>query len=219
MAFDSVFNGDPTTPNVSASGDAAFGIDLNSGKLYFRSPLGTLAGWQLCAGSTGSVTSDQVTNESAVSGATVTAALNTLNAGSGVLKTLTVTLTAAQLNAIIATPIIILSGVPGKYLGPVNGMAEYHFVTTPYTLSGGGTLLIGAAGGVGGAYMSIPFAGMLDQTADTMYDASGQAFASGPAPSAAVSGAALQVLANGEVTCTGGDGTLTITVNYIEYTL
>ncbi len=46
MSFDSVFNGDPTTPNVSASGDASLGIDLNSGQLYFRSPLGPNAGWQ-----------------------------------------------------------------------------------------------------------------------------------------------------------------------------
>jgi hypothetical protein len=57
MSFDSVFNGDPTTPNVSASGDASFGIDLNSGQLYFRSPLGPIPGWQPIAGGGGGVTS------------------------------------------------------------------------------------------------------------------------------------------------------------------
>lgn len=50
MSFDSVFNGDPTTPNVSASGEAAFGIDLATGQLYYRNPQdSTVAGWQECA--------------------------------------------------------------------------------------------------------------------------------------------------------------------------
>jgi hypothetical protein len=54
MAFDSVFNGDPTTPNVSASGEAAFGIDLATGQLYYRNPQDqNVAGWQECAGSGG----------------------------------------------------------------------------------------------------------------------------------------------------------------------
>ena len=50
MSFDSVFNGDPTTLGVYASGDAAFGINLASGQLYFRSPLSNKAGWKPCGG-------------------------------------------------------------------------------------------------------------------------------------------------------------------------
>jgi hypothetical protein len=79
MSLDAVFNGNPTTPNVNASGDASLGIDVSTGQLYFRSPLTPVAGWQpVAGGSGGSVTSDTVTNESGVSGSTVTAALNTL---------------------------------------------------------------------------------------------------------------------------------------------
>lgn len=56
MGFDSIFNGDPTTPNVTSSGKAAFGIDLSSGQLYFRDDAS--AGWQPVAGGTsGGVTS------------------------------------------------------------------------------------------------------------------------------------------------------------------
>ena len=78
MAFDSVFNGDPTTPNVSASGEAAFGIDLATGQLYYRNPQDqNVSGWQPCAGGGGGSTSDDITNESGLTGATVTDALNT----------------------------------------------------------------------------------------------------------------------------------------------
>lgn len=78
MSFDSIFNGDPTTPNVVSSGKASFGIDLNSGQLYFKDD--AVAGWQKVVGGE-AVTSDDVANESAVSGSTVTDALNTLNSG------------------------------------------------------------------------------------------------------------------------------------------
>lgn len=78
MSFDSVFNGDPNTPNVTSSGKATFGIDIATGQLYFKDD--AVAGWQETAGgSGGSVTSDDVANESGVSGATVTDALDALN--------------------------------------------------------------------------------------------------------------------------------------------
>jgi hypothetical protein len=48
MAFDSVFNGDPTASNVNASGSATFGIDISTGKLYFRDL--TSGGWLSCGG-------------------------------------------------------------------------------------------------------------------------------------------------------------------------
>ena len=79
MSFDSVFHGAPTSNNGQAvpSGIASLGIDVVSGQLYFRTP--AVAGWQPTAGGSGGAsTSDDVTNESSVSGATVTDALNQL---------------------------------------------------------------------------------------------------------------------------------------------
>lgn len=55
MGFDSIFNGDPTTPDVTSSGKATFGIDLSSGQLYFKDDAS--AGWQPVAGGTSGVTS------------------------------------------------------------------------------------------------------------------------------------------------------------------
>lgn len=110
MAFDSVFNGDPTTPNVTSSGKATFGIDLASGQLYFKDD--SVAGWQKTAG--GSATSDQIANESVVSGATVTDALNALNTGgSNPIKTVTVTLTAAEVIAVAAGTPFLIQAAPG----------------------------------------------------------------------------------------------------------
>ena len=69
MSFDSVFNGDPTTLRVSASGDAAFGINLASGQLYFRSPLSNKAGWQTCGGtSSGTLSATIPLSTSQISG-------------------------------------------------------------------------------------------------------------------------------------------------------
>jgi hypothetical protein len=77
MALDAIFNGPPTdlTPN-SGSGVASLGLDVTAGQLYFRTPN---TGWQETAGgSGGGSTSDDITNESGLAGATVTDALNTL---------------------------------------------------------------------------------------------------------------------------------------------
>ena len=76
MALDAIFNGPPTdlTPN-SGSGVASLGLDVTAGQLYFRTPQ---SGWQETAGGSGGSTSDDITNESGLAGATVTDALNTL---------------------------------------------------------------------------------------------------------------------------------------------
>lgn len=111
MAFDSVFNGDPRTAGVSSSGKATNGIDISSGKVYFKDD--AVGGWQPTAGG-GPVTSDTVTNESGVSGATVTDALNALNTGgSNPIKTVTVTLTAADVIAVAAGTPFLIQAAPG----------------------------------------------------------------------------------------------------------
>ena len=92
MSFDSVFNGDPTTPGVSASGKASLGVNLATGQLYVKDD--SVAGWQKNAGGIGEVasvngktgtvelTSTDIPNESTVSGSTVTDVLDTLEASS-----------------------------------------------------------------------------------------------------------------------------------------
>lgn len=211
MSFDSVFNGDPTTPGVSASGKASLGVNLATGQLYVKDD--SVAGWQKNAGS-GS-TSDNITNESTVTGTTVTDALNTLNSGV-VLKTLISNISSSQLNNILSNPVQLLTGVTGKYFSPQTAIMEYTFVATPYTVSGGGALNIGSGGNNG----AVAFAGFIDQSVDMVVDLTGQ-FTSGSNPQTTLSVAdqPITLFANGEVSVSGGGGTLKITLQYIEYTL
>jgi hypothetical protein len=55
MSFDSIFNGDPRTDGVAASGKATNGIDISSGQVYFKDD--ATGGWQPTAGGSGGVSS------------------------------------------------------------------------------------------------------------------------------------------------------------------
>jgi hypothetical protein len=164
MSFDAVFNGDPTTPNVSASGEAAFGIDLATGQLYYRNPQDQhVAGWQVAGG--GSVTSDQVANESTVSGSSVTAALNTLSGSAGIVQRARVSFTAAQVKSLSASttlPVIVAPGA-GKFISVLAATLVYNFVTPAYTVPADTQwqLTYGAAGS---AFNQILIQGFLDQS-------------------------------------------------------
>lgn len=122
MGFDSVFNGDPTTPNVTSSGNASFGIDLSTGQLYFRDTVS--AGWHKVAGGSGGGTSNDITNESAVLGTTVTDALNTLNSNAG-SKTLVVTIPSAQVLTLNSAPVVLVPGTPGNIIQMNWGYIRY----------------------------------------------------------------------------------------------
>jgi hypothetical protein len=170
MALDAVFNGNPTTPNVFSSGDASLGIDVNSGQLYFRSPLTPVAGWQPVAGSGGG-TSDDVTNESAVSGATVTDALNTLNSGgSGLMKSATVTLSAAQVIAIAggAQVQIVPPQGAGTLINVLQSVYVWTYAGTPFANTSGLTFDLGFdQTGLSEMGQFFALTGSLDQTNST----------------------------------------------------
>jgi len=139
------------------------------------------------------------------------------------IKTLTVTVLATDLNNIVATPVVLVPGIPGVYFSLITMLAQYNFVTTPYTVSGGGNMIPSVKRLSDGQNIwqgGIPFAGLLDQTANAIYDAgAGGAFGVNPALNTDAAGQPIVLTSNGEVSCTGGDGTLTIILQVIEYTL
>lgn len=99
MAFDSVFNGDPRTAGVSSSGKATNGIDVSSGQVYFKDD--AVGGWQPTAGG---------------------------NGGSLPVSTVTVVLTASQINQLVGTPIQVLPALPSNEIYLVlSGTLQYNY--------------------------------------------------------------------------------------------
>jgi hypothetical protein len=122
MGFDSVFNGDPTTPNVTSSGNATLGIDLASGQLYYKDSAS--AGWSQIGGGGGGTSSD-ITNESNVEGDTVTDALDTLLDESSGLTALTVPIAGYTQPSPTYSPNEAPSGMtPAMFVQDVNG--DWH---------------------------------------------------------------------------------------------
>jgi hypothetical protein len=142
MSFDSVFNGDPTQLGVVASGKASNGIDVATGQVYYKDD--AVGGWQKIAGGSGGSTSDDVTNESTVPGATVTDALNSLGGGgTGVVHSSQVILTAAEMNALGETPqTLVPSPGVGKVNVPMMFTWEYDFSGAAFDISQSPALII-----------------------------------------------------------------------------
>jgi hypothetical protein len=124
MSFDSIFHGAPSSNGgQSVSGGAAsLGIDVATGQIYFRTPSSGI--WKPIpgGGSGGTVTSDQVTNESTVSGSTVTQALDVLENGSASSSGLDIT-TAGTASP---TPVFLPNEAPSDenpsiYAQDING--------------------------------------------------------------------------------------------------
>ena len=230
MAVDSVFNGDPTTPNVSASGEAAFGIDLATGQLYYRNPQDqSVAGWRECAGSSGGApinspaftgiptapTAAASTDTTQIATtAMVQAAIAAAPPPSGVLSKTVTTLTAAQVLALNTVPVILVPAPgAGKYIQPVTVLLEYKHVTTPYHIVGSdaGANISNPANQVPWFFDPTAWTGVIDQAASQLSPAVNASSGAALALSDVVN-QPLQVVSNNLLTT--GDGTLTYTVYY-----
>jgi hypothetical protein len=189
MAFDSVFNGNPNSQGVSASGKASFGVDISSNTLYVKDD--GVAGWQAVSSS----------------------------GGSGNLLTAVVTLTPAQIKAMHATPVTLIPapGV-GKTIWIVSAALVYNFATIAYS-SGSNNLVIASAGQVAAddSWFVFPANTIIDNTYSTA--AWGAAVANqggftGPLPLSEIQNSALTIRNDSTPEFTLGDGTITVTIVY-----
>lgn len=234
MAFDSVFNGDPTTPNVSASGEAAFGIDLATGQLYYRNPQDqSVAGWQECAGSGGGAPINSPNFTGIPTAPTAAASTDTTQIAttemvqaaiaaapppSGVLSKATGTITSAQILAFGATPVTIVADPgAGKYIQPWFFTMEFIPNTTPYSIGEGQSISLTtvALNGLGGSWANFEGTGLIDQTVKQL--GPNNAMAGAPFPLSVVEHVALVVLGTGG-SATLGDGTIAWTLYYTTET-
>jgi hypothetical protein len=217
MSFDSVFNGDPRTAGVSSSGKAQNGIDIASGQVYFKDD--SVAGWQPTG--SGSVTSDQVVNESGVTGATVTAALD--NLFTGVVQTASRLLTSAEIKSLSSSPVQIVPGRTSQYLGLVSATFEFIPGTTPYTIDGNSilTLQVGTANSPShGSQSNSVQSQVMAGSVHTLYDA--VASTVNVATQSDVTnfkGVGIFLGLNGGADATVGDGTMKVTVTFVPVAL
>lgn len=211
MGFDNTFEVNP--PSGVPSGPA-LGVNTNTGALYVATPkLGT---WTQAGGATNSTA---VTNLSNVAGATVTAALNTLNGVSSPYVSASVTLTASQIIALGTTPIQVVAGVSGTYLSILQVILEYTAGTTVFTTTSGALLVgVGTAGTLASGYTQNA-SGFLNQSASQVSDSAGVNIATlAPAATASVSGQGIYI--TGQTwNVTNGNGTLKVAVIYNSFTL
>ena len=189
MAIDSIFNGNPTTRGVSASGKATLGIDISTGKLYFRDD--AVGGWQETVGSS----------------------------GSSPYKSASVTLSAAQIIALGSTPVQIVAGVAGVYLSIQQAIIEYIFGGTPFTTASGAILIGNGTTGLDANDLQQTASGFLNQTESLVQDSGGQIIGNTPTPSATLNGEGIYCCGVNGWNVTGGNGSLKVTVIYSEITL
>jgi hypothetical protein len=129
------------------------------------------------------------------------------------IRSLTVTLTSAQLKSMFATQIPLLPAPGlGKAYNLIFAFAHYRAGTTPYTLGAGSELQLQAAtansDGQTGLAVS---AGFLDQATDQIVLGG---FSGLPVPAASFSNVPFYITEKSAAAMTLGDGTLTITLYY-----
>jgi hypothetical protein len=192
MGFDSVFNGDPTTPNVTASGNATIGIDVSTGNLYYKDA--ATAGW--------------------VPTASEGTGLPRLS-----LKAFDVTVSSAQLLSLSSDPVLLVPGIPGHVFLPVLSVLKYKFVTTPYTLSPTFAIQLGTGAfeSTFGAIGLNDLAGLIDQSVDTIFAGAEQALSVTATAVASAVGLGLYLVVASPPDVTVGDGTLNIVGQYFDY--
>lgn len=132
------------------------------------------------------------------------------------------TLTAAQIKALVATPVTIVPapGI-GNYILIYNAWCEYIFNTTPYTVSASEYIVLATADQIttGNGYQwAVTQAGLLDQASSQIIGFGGIVLSETVAPAnlSDVSNQALVVSASTDPTA--GNGTLRVTVYYAVVT-
>jgi hypothetical protein len=134
------------------------------------------------------------------------------------VQSVTVTLTAAQVQSLLTTPVTLVAAQgPGTYINAISAVLQYKFGTTPYTASGGGfAITIGPPANGDPVLTSSGAHGFITQTTNAMAIAA--AVGQGDVQTN-LANQPLMVGNNGNAPWTGGDGTVTITVFYIVLTL
>ena len=132
--------------------------------------------------------------------------------GPDMLQQKVIQLTSAQILDLYSTnPLIIPAPPPGKIAKPQSLTVTFHAITTPYTPAPASKLALYYNVTPYIDPIEIPWAGLIDQTADTtiIQFAANQS----PAPTNNYDGTEIRAYSAGG-SPTAGDGTLTITVNY-----
>ncbi len=122
--------------------------------------------------------------------------------------------TTAQVKALRATPITLISAPAAGYMIVVNRvLVDYVFVTTPYTVPGGSTLAFKIGTNV--VATAINATGLLDQGANTLAYTSATNLVTGVA-NAGFTGLPLKISNTGGAEFTLGDGEVFV---YVDYTI
>jgi hypothetical protein len=130
------------------------------------------------------------------------------------IQTASLTLSAAQIQHLMASPLEIVSapGV-GKALNVMTATMQYKSGSSAYTIPSGGnvSLSVGPSSGTT-VVVFVPALGFIDRTVDQFYMSPANGI--GPASVQSFANQDLEVSNTGGAEWTGGDGTLTITVTY-----
>ena len=135
-------------------------------------------------------------------------------AGSGInLKSITMTLTSAQLLALAETPVLIIPPNGGIIL-PVSGFCQYHAGSTPYTVPANCYIVFGYPQ-MAGSYSYAAYVYVepgIDQTTDQQLPISAEGYAA--VPLGTLVNQPLVAFTYGFGDVTAGNGTLDVTLLY-----
>jgi len=130
----------------------------------------------------------------------------------GIVQRVFLTLTSAQLLALLITPVQILPAPGVNFIyNVVNGLFHYRFNTTAYTLGGMGSIFITYPAASTVALAAVAQTGLVDQANDAFE----QAFCGSETPASSANALDQPLTVNTDTAMTLGDGTLTIQCDYV----